>query len=139
MVYALQITSLFLHWYPACVVWTERWHPDVHSRENTSKTPEALRKWHEASFLEIALLPMVPYLVWAVLYYIKVSTAHPVPLSQRLAGCVLLSYPTVPRWKMCCLTCTSSTGRMSGLVDAFFLPICSRMLCCCAEVEVPFC
>lgn len=80
MVYALQITSLFLHWYPACVVWTERWHPDVHSRENTSKTPEALRKWHEASFLEIALLPMVPYLIWAVLYYIKVSTAHPVPL-----------------------------------------------------------
>lgn len=24
-----KITSLFLHWYPACVAWTERWHPDV--------------------------------------------------------------------------------------------------------------
>ncbi len=68
----MQITSLFLHWYPACVVWTERWHPDVHSRENNAKTPEALKKWHHASFLEMALLPMVPYLIWAVLYYIKV-------------------------------------------------------------------
>ncbi len=24
-----QVTSLFLHWYPACVAWTERWHPQA--------------------------------------------------------------------------------------------------------------
>ena len=26
---AQQVTSLFLHWFPACVAWTERWHPQV--------------------------------------------------------------------------------------------------------------
>ncbi|KAK9841696.1 hypothetical protein WJX74_010260 [Apatococcus lobatus] len=78
-----KITSLFLHWYPACVVWTERWHPDVHSRETTAKTPEALKKWHEASFLEIALLPMIPYLIWAVLYYIKIFMVSSEKIQKR--------------------------------------------------------
>jgi len=67
----VQITSLFLHWFPACVVWTERWHPDVHIREANRKSPEAMREWHDASLVQLVLLPCVPYLLWAVLYYTK--------------------------------------------------------------------
>lgn len=69
-----QITSLFLHWFPACVAWTERWHPDVHIREANRKSPEAMREWHDASLVQLVLLPCVPYLLWAVLYYTKVRS-----------------------------------------------------------------
>jgi hypothetical protein len=27
-IHAMQITSLLLHWMPACVLWTLRWYPD---------------------------------------------------------------------------------------------------------------
>ena len=68
----LQTTSLFLHWFPACVAWTERWHPDVHVREYNKKSSGAMAEWHEASLLDLVVLPMIPYLVWALLYYVKV-------------------------------------------------------------------
>ena len=68
----LQTTSLFLHWFPACVAWTERWHPDVHVREYNKKSSEAMAEWHEATLLDLVVLPMIPYLVWALLYYVKV-------------------------------------------------------------------
>ena len=68
----IQTTSLFLHWFPACVAWTERWHPDVHVREYNKKSTEAMAEWHEATLLDFVVLPMIPYLVWALLYYVKV-------------------------------------------------------------------
>ena len=71
----VQTTSLFLHWFPACVAWTERWHPDVHVREYNKKSTEAMAEWHEATLLDLVVLPMIPYLVWALLYYIKVMTS----------------------------------------------------------------
>ena len=81
----LQTTSLFLHWFPACVAWTERWHPDVHVREYNKKSTEAMAEWHEATLLDLVVLPMIPYLTWALLYYIKVSTAL-CPLENRSCG-----------------------------------------------------
>lgn len=66
-----QITSLFLHWFPACVAWTERWHPEVQARE-AGKLPEAVNEWQNATLVQLVLLPCVPYLLWAVLYYTKV-------------------------------------------------------------------
>ena len=71
-VHVLQTTSLFLHWFPACVAWTERWHPDIHVREYNKKSAEAMTEWHNASFVELVMWPMIPYLMWALLYYIKV-------------------------------------------------------------------
>ena len=73
MYICLQTTSLFLHWFPACVAWTERWHPDVHVREYNKKSTEAMAEWHEATLLDLVVLPMIPYLTWALLYYVKVS------------------------------------------------------------------
>ena len=74
-----QITSLFLHWFPACVAWTERWHPEVGVRVADRKSPEAVREWHDATLVQLVLLPCVPYLLWAVLYYTKACTS-PLPL-----------------------------------------------------------
>ena len=38
-----------------------------------------MREWDAASLMQLVLLPCVPYLLWAVLYYIKVHT-HPLKL-----------------------------------------------------------
>ena len=75
--FCLQTTSLFLHWFPACVAWTERWHPDVHVREYNKKSSAAMAEWHEASLLDLVVLPMIPYLTWALLYYVKVCRCPP--------------------------------------------------------------
>ena len=70
---AMQITSLFLHWFPACVAWTERWHPEIHASHASGKSPEALKEWDTATVAQLILFPCLPYLLWAILYYIKVD------------------------------------------------------------------
>lgn len=69
----MQITSLFLHWFPACVAWTERWHPEIHASHASGKTPEAIKEWDTATVAQLILFPCLPYLLWAILYYIKVE------------------------------------------------------------------
>ena len=70
---AMQITSLFLHWFPACVAWTERWHPEIHASHASGKSPEAMQEWDTATVAQLILFPCLPYLLWAILYYIKVE------------------------------------------------------------------
>ena len=72
----VQITSLFLHMYPACVAWTERWHPAPYVKQFTKASPPLKAEWQTATLTELVLFPMVPYLLWAVLYYAKVSGSH---------------------------------------------------------------
>ena len=68
-----QITSLFLHWFPLLVVWTERWHMRK-SRRGTDA-----RDWETASLAQLVFLPMGPYLLWAMMYYIKVKNSSCAP------------------------------------------------------------
>ena len=67
-----QNTSLFLHWFPAVVAWTQRWHSDVHVKEYIEASPEAKQDWDTATLTQLVFFPMVPYLAWAVAYYAKV-------------------------------------------------------------------
>ncbi|CAL8464752.1 g4287 [Coccomyxa elongata] len=85
-----KITSLFLHWFPACVAWTERWHPEVQARE-AGKSPEAVNKWQNATLVQLVLLPCVPYLLWAVLYYTKVFIVSSKKIQDR-------NYETLFKW-----------------------------------------
>ena len=83
----MQITSLFLHWFPACVAWTERWHPEIHASHASEKSPEAMKEWDTATVAQLILFPCLPYLLWAILYYIKVE--HPqYPMSTSQHACV---------------------------------------------------
>lgn len=66
-------TSLFLHWFPAVVAWTQRWHYDPVTEEVIRGDPELKRDWNIASLTQLVFFPMVPYLAWAVAYYAKVS------------------------------------------------------------------
>ena len=61
---------------PACVVWTLRWYPHRSTRLNfDAKSDEAKARWHHGSLLDLVVLPFLPYLLWAVAYYIKVAIA----------------------------------------------------------------
>lgn len=44
----------------------------MHVREYNNKSTEAMAEWHEATLLDLVVLPMIPYLIWALLYYVKV-------------------------------------------------------------------
>ena len=61
--------------YPACVAWTERWHPAPHVKQFTKASNTLKAEWQSATLTELVLFPMVPYLLWAVLYYAKVRGA----------------------------------------------------------------
>lgn len=86
----LQSTSLFLHWFPAVVAWTQRWHHDVHIEEVISRDPELMAEWDNATLSQLVFYPMVPYLAWAVAYYAKVQCTPgqaTAPIGQsRLGG-----------------------------------------------------
>lgn len=60
------MTSLFIHFYPVIVSWTTRWYPD------TKNTTLDLLYGQTAGMTELFILPILPYIIWAVLYYVKI-------------------------------------------------------------------
>ena len=47
-----QITSLLLHWMPACVLWTLRWYPARSVKldyDNRSDAAKARPRWHRSA------------------------------------------------------------------------------------------
>ena len=52
----------------------------MHVREYNKKSTEAMAEWHDASLLDLVVLPMIPYLVWALLYYVKVTPLPSLPV-----------------------------------------------------------
>ena len=69
----VQNTSLFLHWFPAVVAWTQRWHIDPYVKEVIKQNPETKADWNNASLMQLVFFPMVPYLAWCLAYYAKVD------------------------------------------------------------------
>jgi hypothetical protein len=43
----------------------------VQGRESGRRTAAAMREWEEASLTDLVLLPLLPYLAWALVYYAK--------------------------------------------------------------------
>lgn len=79
-----KITSLMLHWMPACVVWTLRWYPDRSVRlEFHGKSDAAKAEWADGSFLDLVVIPLLPYLLWAICYYIKVFVVSNAKIKER--------------------------------------------------------
>ena len=79
---------------PACVVWTLRWYPHRSTRLNfDAKSVEAKERWHHGSLLDLVVLPFLPYLLWAVAYYIKVAICD----QSSTLRCPLSRHATVRR------------------------------------------
>ncbi|KAL6776746.1 hypothetical protein ACKKBF_B30760 [Auxenochlorella protothecoides x Auxenochlorella symbiontica] len=78
-----KMTSHFLHWFPACVSYAARWHPPSQVVDYLASSAEARRAWESTSLRELFFLPLVPYLIWAVLYYLKVFVISSSRIEQR--------------------------------------------------------
>jgi hypothetical protein len=65
-----------MHFLPACVCWATRWHTSDSLKAHLQASPVASAQWESGSLRDLVLLPMLPYLLWAVLYYIKARSGH---------------------------------------------------------------
>ncbi|GMH35966.1 hypothetical protein BSKO_03834 [Bryopsis sp. KO-2023] len=66
-----KVTSLFLHYYPMLVSWTLRWHPDADLVPATSG-PDSNVEGAFDLVLQLVVIPFGVYMLWAVLYYLKI-------------------------------------------------------------------
>ncbi len=109
-----QITSLMLHWMPACVLWTLRWYPDRSVKlDYDGKSDAAKADWQHGSLYNLVLLPLIPYLLWAVAYYVKVLIS--VFFDQMRKDC------TAASTTCCCCSYPTSCG-LSPTTTGGFLP-----------------
>lgn len=65
-----------MHLYPACVCWTIRWHTADPLAAHLRTSSQAAAEWEHGGMRDLVLLPMLPYIVWAALYYLKVRSGQ---------------------------------------------------------------
>lgn len=71
---SLQITSLFQHLTPGLVAWLLRWRPQLAVPGWAGLSEEHRASMQQAGFVTLTLAPMGVWLLWAVTYYVLVST-----------------------------------------------------------------
>lgn len=108
----LQITSLFMHISPALVCWAWRWYPDPSVVKFDKMSAEQLKAYNTASWWDIGVLSMSSYMVWVVLYYLKVSlntylNCECKKLADLMCDLVSLNPDAASCWlaSKLCLTC----------------------------------
>jgi Protein of unknown function (DUF2838) len=74
--YAVQMTSLFMHASPALVVWALRWTRAPSVIDAASLLPAEAAKFSYATFAELVCCSMTMYSAWAALYYLKVAAVR---------------------------------------------------------------
>lgn len=62
-----------MHISPALVCWAWRWYPDPSVVKFDQMSAEQLKAYNTASWWDIGVLSMSSYMIWVVLYYIKVA------------------------------------------------------------------
>ena len=90
----------------------------MQGRESGRRSAAAMREWEDASLKDLVLLPLLPYLCWALVYYAK----------ARHAGASLLDTPDLERlcaWSArvdarspeaaCMVTCCRTVQKFQGL------------------------
>lgn len=82
-----KMTSHFMHWFPACVCFAARWHPSDAMQARLRTSPGARARWESTGWGELVLLPLLPYLAWAIFYYIKVGPLLPALGGLRCSRC----------------------------------------------------
>lgn len=78
-----RVTSLFLHFFPALVCWAARWYPSQQLQAALEASPDLRSRWEHAGFRDLCLLPLLPYIIWAVAYYIKIFIISSNKIQQR--------------------------------------------------------
>ena len=60
-------------------------HAQVVVRESERRSQAAMREWEHASLTDLVLLPLLPYLVWACIYYGKARAGQGLLAPHSLA------------------------------------------------------
>jgi hypothetical protein len=76
----LQMTSVFLHAFPALVAWAGRWHSGDPNHWKGPQQNACQGDNATATVRELILVPWAPYALWAVAYYLKIFVVS----SQRI-------------------------------------------------------
>lgn len=91
-----KMTSHFLHWFPACVSYANRWHPPRAMRERLEADPAFRREYERAGLRDLFLLPLAPYALWCVIYWLKVFVFSKTRIRER-GYMTLYEYVTADR------------------------------------------
>ena len=97
----------------------------MHAAQASQKSPEAMREWDTATVAQLILFPCLPYLLWAVLYYIKAGGA----ISEAIAVHGMTPNDCLPHllWAVpMALRC--NTGSDSRIVGEEEISPCCRLL-----------
>jgi hypothetical protein len=78
-----------MHISPALVCWAWRWYPDPSVVKFDQMSAEQLKAYNTASWWDIGVLSMSSYMIWVVLYYIKVGS---LPVLGRGLCCSQIIY-----------------------------------------------
>lgn len=103
----MQITSLYLHIGPAIVAWTLHWYPNSKFAGNLSADqcpgPLLFSSADEDGgsnwwlFHRLVLLPVLPYLAWAIMYYLKIFVLSATKIEQRGYATLFTYVTTYPK------------------------------------------
>ena len=89
-----KMTSHFMHWFPAIVSWATRWHPPPPLAAALAASPALRQRWESSGPWELVVLPIFPYLLWAVCYYVKIFVISSDRIRER--GCECPCAPPAP-------------------------------------------
>ena len=64
-----------MHVYPAAVCWAARWHTSGPLAARLAADAAARERWEAGGVRDLVLLPMIPYTLWSVAYYLKAGGA----------------------------------------------------------------
>eukprot|EP00210_Caulerpa_lentillifera_P002576 g2471.t1 len=75
-----EMTSVFMHWSPMLVSWSLRWYPQSSPVSYQVSPVASLIK---SGINDMMLWPMIPYLSWAALYYLKIFVVSSKKIRDR--------------------------------------------------------
>ncbi|CAD7697091.1 unnamed protein product [Ostreobium quekettii] len=81
-----KVTSLFLHYEPMLVAWTLRWYPHCEmlgSCRMDVRPSHGNPTWEQASAADLLLYPIPLYLLWAIIYYLKIFVFSERKIQER--------------------------------------------------------
>ena len=73
-----------MHISPALVCWAWKWYPDPKVVRFDKMTAEQLKAYNTAGWWDIGVLSMSSYMVWVVLYYLKVCCNVTMQLTMHI-------------------------------------------------------
>eukprot|EP00696_Hemimastix_kukwesjijk_P015800 gnl/Hemi2/4042_TR1411_c0_g1_i1.p1 gnl/Hemi2/4042_TR1411_c0_g1~~gnl/Hemi2/4042_TR1411_c0_g1_i1.p1 ORF type:complete len:359 (+),score=83.34 gnl/Hemi2/4042_TR1411_c0_g1_i1:158-1234(+) len=77
-----KITSCFIHISPPVLCWTLRWASRLSQHPNTSFTVCGDAEC-SSSFFDMTILPLLPYFIWQLMYYLKVVVLGREKIKER--------------------------------------------------------